>query len=80
MRIQFDIPETMESRFRRYCPTERMRHEKAREALEEWINRREGRDKKLQLEKLVSDRELLRPVLQSLIDSGEIEIGGRHGL
>jgi hypothetical protein len=80
MRLQYDIDGSLEKRFRRYCPELKMRHLYAREALEEWINRREGRDKKLQLEKLVADRDLLRPVLQSLIDSGEIEIGGRHGL
>jgi len=74
MRIQFDIPESMESRFRRYCPTERMRHDKAREALEEWINRREGRDKKLQLEKLAADKRLLIPVIKEMIEAGDIEI------
>lgn len=74
MRLQYDIDGSLEKRFRRYCPEAKMRHLYAREALEEWVNRREGRDKKFQIEKLAADKRLLIPVIKEMIEAGDIEI------
>lgn len=72
MRIQFEINADLWERIKRYAPSEKMRHETAKLALEEWLTRREGRDKKLQLERITADAELLKPIIQKLIDDEEI--------
>ena len=70
-RIQFDISDELWARAMRYMKKEKTRHEYGHVAFEEWINRREGRDKKLRAEKLLQDRDILRPIIQGMIDNGE---------
>ncbi len=71
-RIQFDISDDLWERMCHYIKKEKNRHEYGHIALEEWINRREGRDKKLRAEKLLQDRDILRPIVQGMIDDGEL--------
>lgn len=71
MRIQFDISAELWNRIKNYVPDEKMRHFVAKEALEEWVTRREGRDKKLREERLLSDVAILRPIIRKMIDDGE---------
>lgn len=71
MRIQFDITEELWNRIKNYVSEEKMRHFVAKEALEEWVTRREGRDKKLREERLLSDVAILRPIIRKMIDDGE---------
>ena len=67
MRIQFDLDDRLIARLERYVGNMKMRHFIAHQALEEWINRKEGRDKKLQMEQLISNKELLRPIVKELL-------------
>ncbi len=67
MRIQFDLSADLWNRLSRYVSNEKMRHYIAEQALEEWVNRREGRDKKLQTEQLVTNKEILRPIVDELL-------------
>lgn len=69
MRIQFEINEEMWKRMQRYVSSQKVRHETARDALEEWITRHEGRDKKYRQERMLADAEIFAPVIQHLIDS-----------
>ena len=68
MRIQFDIDDSLWQRVSRYVRNPKLRHHIGRQALEEWVNRREGRDKKLRKEQLICDKEALRPLVQDLLD------------
>jgi len=72
MRLQYDIHGDLEKRFRRYLPNEKERHYIAREALEEWITRHEGRDKRLHMEKLEADIELLTPIIIEVLKRLEL--------
>lgn len=74
MRIQFDISPDLWNRMKNYVSEERMRHFIAKDALEEWITRREGRDKKLREERLISDIAILKPIIQKMFEDGEISI------
>ena len=73
MRIQFDIPDELWERAKRYILDAKARHIFGRIALEEWVTRHEGRDKKLQTERRIADAEALRDVFIKLHD----EIHGR---
>ena len=73
MRVQFELDAALWDRASRYISDPKMRHMVAHDAFEEWVTRREGRDKKFQKERLASDAELMRPVIQQLIDDGFIQ-------
>lgn len=75
IRIQFDIDEEVWERVKRYSPNYKLRHEVGREALEEWVNRREGRDKKLKRERIIADMDTLQPLIQEMINNGRLRIG-----
>ena len=68
MRIQFEIDQETWLRMLRYVSGPKIRHEVAKDALEEWITRHEGRDKKYRQERLLADAEILAPVMQHLVD------------
>ncbi len=70
IKIHFELSEEDYNRLKRYIPNNRIRHEIARLALLEMINRKEGRDKKLQAEKLIKDA----AYIQKMIDQGLIKI------
>ena len=74
MRVQFDVEGVLWERFLHYIVTPKMRHFVARQALEEWINRREGRDKKLQAEQLLAGKRMLKPIIQQMLDAGELHV------
>jgi hypothetical protein len=69
-RIQFDVDEELFLRAKRYFRDNKNRHFFGLQAFEERINRLEGRDKRLQEERIQSDVEYM----QSLIDSGKLQI------
>jgi len=69
-RIQFDVDEELFLRAKRYFRDNKNRHFFGLQAFEERINRLEGRDKRLQEERVLSDIEYL----QSLIDNGKLQI------
>ncbi len=73
IRIQFDIPDELWDRARRYILSPKARSVFGHIAFEEWVNRREGRDKKLQAERRAADAEALRDVFIRFHD----EIHGR---
>ena len=68
IRIQFDLPIDLWKRAKRYIKKDSARHVFGFIAFEEWLNRREGRDKKLKTELLLSDMEILRPILKELLE------------
>ncbi len=68
IRIQFDLPIDLWKRAKRYIKKDSARHVFGFIAFEEWLNRREGRDKKLKTEQLLADKELLIPILKELLD------------
>ena len=70
IKFHFELSEEDYNRLKRYIPNNRIRHEIARLALLEMINRKEGRDKKLQSEKLIKDA----AYIQQMIDQGLIKI------
>lgn len=70
VKIHFEIPQELWNRASRYITNYRMRHEYARIAFEEYINRREGRDKRLQAEKLKADA----GYIQDMIDKGLVKL------
>ena len=72
MIIQFTVPDDLWDRATKYIPSEKTRSTFGLIAFEEWVTRKEGRDRRAQREKLLSDAERL----QELIDSGLIRIGG----
>ncbi len=71
MRIQFDIEGEFERRFRAQLSNERSRHDKALEALQEWVNRREARDERARRERLNQDIEAFRPICRALREEEE---------
>ena len=70
VKINFEISAELWKRAEKYILKHRMRHEYARIAFEEYINRRDGRNKKLQAEKLKKDS----IYIQHMIDSGLVKI------
>jgi len=64
IKIHFEITKELWNRAKRYIKKYRMRHEYGLIAFEEYINRREGRDKKLQIEKMIRDSKYI----QNMID------------
>lgn len=73
VRIQFDVSDELWKRAERYILSQKARSVFGHIAFEEWVNRREGRDKKLQTERRLADAEALRDVFIKLHD----EIHGR---
>lgn len=69
-RIQFDIPDDLYQRAKRFFKDDRFRHYFGTVSFEERVNRLEGRDKKLQAERIKADA----AYIQELIDSGEVVI------
>lgn len=67
MRIQFDIGDDLWDRASRYIPDPKARHVFGHIALEEWVTRREGRDKKLQSERIAADKKRLAPVIREVL-------------
>jgi hypothetical protein len=74
MRIQFDINDQEWDRASRYISNPKIRHEIAHIAFEEWITRREGRDKRIQFERLYSDAKLMAPVIAEAIKTGMVKL------
>ncbi len=74
MIIRVELTEDLRKRLSRYIDVNRDRQIIGRMAIEEWVTRREGRDKKLQRERLIADQRELLPIIQGLIDSGLIDI------
>ena len=68
IRIQFDLPIDIWKRAKRYIKKDSARHVFGFIAFEEWLNRREGRDKKLKTEELLANMELLRPIIMELLE------------
>lgn len=69
IKIHFEISAELWHRANRYITNYRMRHEYAKQAFIELINRKEGRDKKLQAEKMVRDS----GYIQDMIDKGLVK-------
>ena len=74
MRIQYEIDDETWARMQRYVSGPKIRHEVARDALVEWITRHEGRDKKFQYERLVSDARAMAPVVKFIMENGLITV------
>ena len=74
MRIQYEIDENEWERMSKYVSNLKIRHEIAKDALIEWITRREGRDKKYRQERIIADADILAPVVQHLIDNRMVTI------
>lgn len=74
MQAQFSIDSRLQKRLERYGITQRVLSYTARRALEEWVNRQEGKDKKLQTEKLIANKRVLMPIIQKMIDDGELQL------
>lgn len=70
VRIQFELSEAEYERAKPYIGEDKYRHYWAMQAFDERVNRMEGRDRKAQTERLVSDAKYI----QRLIDSGKIII------
>lgn len=66
VRLQFDIPDDMWEEAARYIPSEKARHVFGRIAFEEWLNRRKGRDKKLQAELFAADKKRQQKVFDEM--------------
>ena len=69
-RIQFDVDEELYLRAKRYFRDDKNRHFFGSQAFEERVNRLEGRDKRLQEERVLSDV----AYMQCLIDNGKLQI------
>ena len=76
VQFQFKVSRQFFERYKRYYddPNPKVRHYVARTALEQLVTRQEGRDKKRQLELLASNKASLLPILQALVDSGELKL------
>ena len=74
MRIQYEIDENEWERMSKYVSNPKIRHEIAKDALIEWITRREGREKKYRQERIIADADILAPVVQHLIDNRMVTI------
>lgn len=74
MRIQFDLDDEEWARASWYITSPKLRHAMAHVALEEWVTRREGRDKRIQAERLYSDAKLMAPVIAEAIKTGLVKI------
>lgn len=70
VRIQFELSEAEYERAKPYIGEDKYRHYWAMQAFDERVNRMEGRDRKAQTERLVSDAKYI----QRLIDSGQIKL------
>lgn len=70
MRIVFELSDELENRLRKQV--ERVDDSKIRnfigsQALEEWLTRKEGRDKRGRLEQLAAIKSQIRPILKELL-------------
>jgi len=74
VRIQFDIPEELWERIARFEPNYKVRHALGARALDEWLSRREPRDRRVQNEQAVADAKRLLPALRELASEGYIEL------
>jgi len=74
VRIQFDIPNEVWDRVARFEPNYKGRHALGARALDEWLVRREARDRRVQIEQVAADAKRLLPALQALADEGYIEV------
>ena len=70
IKFSFSISPELYQRLKPYITSDRKRHMFAENALIESINRKEGRDKKLQMEKLKKDA----AIIQKMIDGGLIKV------
>ena len=69
-RVQFDISDDDLKRLEIYIPNPKYRHGFAHKALMEWINRQEGRDRRIKKQNL----EAKAKEMQGMIDSGMVKI------
>lgn len=66
VRIQFDVTEEEYARARRYMRSDKSRHDWGADAFMERVNRLEGRDSRMQIERLKKDREYLKKLIQEM--------------
>ena len=67
MRIQYELNNEEWDRISRYISTEKRRHDIGKEALIEWVTRREGRDKKLISDRRKKDTNELEPIMNDIL-------------
>jgi len=67
MRIQFELSDELWERAARYIPNASARHVFGQIAFEEWVNRREGRDRKLNSERIQSDAGTIRAAVEEVL-------------
>ena len=67
IRIQFDLSDEEWARISRYISTEKRRHDIGKEAFIEWCSRREGRDKKLMMERRKKETAELAPIIEDVL-------------
>ena len=70
MRIVFDFGEELEGRLRKQIDgvdDSKIRNFIGKQALEEWLTRKEGRDKRGRLEQLAAIKSQIRPILEELL-------------
>jgi len=68
VRIQFDVPEELYDRAKRYIPKDSARHVFGHIAFEEWVNRREGRDRRTITENRRKDKEYIRELVREVVE------------
>ncbi len=80
MRVVFEVSGETERRLRKQvdrADDSKIRNFIGSQALEEWLTRKEGRDKRAKLEQLVAIKSQIRPILEELLT--EIQsLGGTH--
>lgn len=69
IRIQFDLSIEEWERLSRYIPSQKLRHAIAKEALNEWCTRREGRDKKLITDRRIKEAKEIEPLILDILKS-----------
>ena len=67
VRIQFDLEDEEWERISRFVRNKKSRHDTGYNALMEWCTRKEGRDKRLNEERILKDRKFLEPIVRKIM-------------
>jgi hypothetical protein len=73
VRIQFDLPEGEYARAKKYIRSEKNRHDWGADAFMERVNRLEGRDSRMRMERIAADKEYLKSLLHELKEEGSLK-------
>ena len=71
VRIQFDLSDEEWERASKYIPSIKSRHDFGYIALMEWVNRKDGRDKRAIIEREAALKEIIKPIVLEVLENAK---------